>query len=172
MSNEPDGQQAPGGTTGGTTPPPSPQVNPTPPAEQQQPSADPAWLAPRLERAREAGRREGETAAREQSTSEVEQLRQQVTELTSQLGTLTSSLDNERLNVQRAQVAAAKKVPARYVTGDTEEEMNAAADQFLADAKGAAKPGFIPSQGTGKPDAQVSSYELGRERAEARYRKN
>lgn len=171
MSNQPDGQQAPGGTPGGTTPPPSPPANPTPPAEQQ-PPADPAWLAPRLERAREAGRREGEAAAKVQSTSEVEQLRQQVTELTTQLGALSSSLDSERLNAQRAQVAAAKNVPSRYVTGNTEEEMNAAADQFLADAKGAAKPGFIPSQGTGKPDAQVSSYELGRERAEARYRKN
>lgn len=67
-------------------------------------------------------------------------------------------------------VAADKKVPAKYLTGGTREELEASADEFLADILTIApdrKPGHIPFAGTGEPKGGVSSLDTGRARAQA-----
>lgn len=69
-----------------------------------------------------------------------------------------------------SRVAAEKKVPAKYLSGDTEEELIAAADEFLADIQSITpdrKPGHVPSTGTGDPKPEVSSLDTGRARAQA-----
>lgn len=69
--------------------------------------------------------------------------------------------------VQR--VAAEKKVPAKWLSGATQEELEASADEWLADAQGVApvsKPGVVPSAGTGDGSgASAMSLEDVRERA-------
>jgi len=90
--------------------------------------------------------------------------------------TLTGTLSQKEKDAEHdkavAKVAAEKKVPAKWISGDTPEAMAASADEWLTDAKVAAKPaGYVASQGTGDPGAQSSPYEAGRERAEARYHK-
>lgn len=67
-------------------------------------------------------------------------------------------------------VAEAKKVPAKYLTGNTVEELRASADEFLADIQAIApdnKVGVIPTTGTGNPNPDVSSLDTGRARAQA-----
>lgn len=67
-------------------------------------------------------------------------------------------------------IAAEKKVPAKYLSGDSEEALVASADEFLADIQGIApdpKPGHVPSAGTGDPKPSVSSLDTGRARAQA-----
>lgn len=94
-------------------------------------------------------------------------------ELEGRVQDLTGSLSAKDADLERAKVAAEKKVPARWVTGSTREEMEKAAEEWLADAKSSVgKPGVIPTQGTGDPNAQTNPYDAGRERAEARYKKN
>ena len=70
-------------------------------------------------------------------------------------------------------VAASKGVPARYLHGDSEDDLNASADQFLEDAKtlaGANKPsGIVPSSGTGDPKAPLSTVADAQARAAAKY---
>lgn len=68
-------------------------------------------------------------------------------------------------------VAASKGVPARYLNGETEDDLTASADQFLEDAKGLAvdRPsGVVPSAGTGAARPDVASLNTGRERALAK----
>lgn len=96
-------------------------------------------------------------------------------ELEAKVQDLSGSLSEKEKQEVRAKaiekVAAEKKVPARWITGETPEEMAASADEWLEDVKSLSKPGVIPTQGTGDPNAQTSPYEAGRERAEARYHK-
>ena len=92
-------------------------------------------------------------------------------ELEGKVQDLTGSLSAKDADLERAKVAAEKKVPARWVTGSTREEMEKAAEEWMADAKSVGKPGVIPTQGTGDPNAQTSPYEAGVERANARYNK-
>lgn len=64
-------------------------------------------------------------------------------------------------------VAAEKKVPAKWLSGDTQEELERSADEWLEDAKGLApaRPaGHVPSAGTGD-GSSASSLEEVRERA-------
>lgn len=66
-------------------------------------------------------------------------------------------------------VAAVKKVPAKWLVGETREELEAAADEWLQDAQGIAtqpKPGYVPSAGTGN-GAGASTLDEVRERAKA-----
>lgn len=86
-------------------------------------------------------------------------------------GTLSQKEKADERAKAIGKVAEEKKVPARWITGDTPEEWQAAADAWLADAKSVGKPGVIPTQGTGDPGAQASPYEAGVERANARYNK-
>ena len=66
------------------------------------------------------------------------------------------------------EVAAEKKVPAKWLTGETREELEAAADEWLQDAQGIApsRPGYVPSAGTGN-GAGASTLDEVRERAKA-----
>lgn len=67
-------------------------------------------------------------------------------------------------------IASEKKVPAKYLSGDTEEALIASADEFLADIQSITpegKPGHVPSTGTGDPKPEVSSLDTGRARAQA-----
>lgn len=71
-------------------------------------------------------------------------------------------------------IASEKKVPAKYLTGATEEELVASADEFLADIQAIVpdrKPGHVPSAGTGDPKPEVSSLDTGRARAQAHLNK-
>lgn len=73
------------------------------------------------------------------------------------------------------QIATAKKVPAKYLSGSTAEELEASADEFLADIQAIApdrKPGVVPSAGTGDPKPEVSSLDTGRARAQALIQNN
>lgn len=66
-------------------------------------------------------------------------------------------------------VAAVKKVPAKWLRGDSREELEASADEWLADAKGVvpvSTPGYVPSAGTGDGSGASSLDEV-RERAKA-----
>lgn len=68
-----------------------------------------------------------------------------------------------------AEVSASKGVKLRYLSGETREELEAAADAWLEDAKSVnSRIGVVPTQGTGDPAPRVSSYESGVERARAR----
>lgn len=64
-----------------------------------------------------------------------------------------------------AEVASAKGVKLRYLVGDTREELEASADEFLADARSASKVGVVPTQGTGETAPRPSSFEAGAARA-------
>lgn len=66
-----------------------------------------------------------------------------------------------------AEVASAKGVKLRYLTGETREELEAAADAWLEDARAAAKVGVVPTQGTGDSAPRTSSFASGAERARA-----
>lgn len=104
---------------------------------------------------------EANKSEEEKRASELEQLRDRAAELENEL-----SKKDRAILVER--VAASKGVPARYLHGDSEDDLLASADQFLEDAKtlAAAKPaGIIPSSGTGSPTASASSLEDVRERA-------
>lgn len=65
----------------------------------------------------------------------------------------------------RARVAAEKNVPpkrAKYITGETQEEIEAAADDLAATVAGSAPlPGYVPSAGTGgsTPDREGDAAE-------------
>ena len=69
--------------------------------------------------------------------------------------------------VQR--VAAEMKVPAKWLSGSSEEELVASAEEWLADAQGVASgpaPGVVPSAGTGNGSGSAAmSLEEVRERA-------
>lgn len=97
---------------------------------------------------------------------------QRISALEAENQTLTGSLSQKDADIERTRIAAAKKVPERWVIGSTKEEMETSADEWLTDAKTVAKPGFIPTQGTGDPNAQTTPYEAGAERARAKYAKN
>ena len=74
-----------------------------------------------------------------------------------------------------SQIAAAKKVPAKYLQGATAEELEASADEFLADIQAISperKPGVVPSAGTGDPKPEVASLDTGRARAQALIQNN
>ncbi len=102
--------------------------------------------------------------------STLSQATARITELESEITTLRGSLNGKDLELERGRVAGEKKVPERWITGDTREEMEKSADDWLADAKQAGKPGVNPHQGTGDPDAGLSPFEAGRERGLARYK--
>lgn len=98
---------------------------------------------------------------------------QKIADLESQVQQLNSSLSEKELDIEREKVAHEKRVPARYLTGSSREEMEAAADAFLEDAKQVGKKvGYVPTQGTGDPKASLSPFEAGHARGQARYQKN
>ena len=64
-----------------------------------------------------------------------------------------------------AEVASAKGVKLRYLAGSTREELEASADEWLADARSVTKVGVVPTQGTGESAPRVSSFDAGAQRA-------
>ena len=64
-----------------------------------------------------------------------------------------------------AEVASAKGVKLRYLVGDTREELEASADEFLADARSASKVGVVPTQGTGDVAPRVDDVQQAKDRA-------
>ncbi len=139
--------------------------------EQLQEQIDKA-IGPRLQREREKFQDyDSLKAFKSEAESTLNAANERISALEAENQTLTGTLSQKDADIERARIAAAKKVPERWILGSTVEEMEKAADEWLADAKSVAKPGVIPSQGTGDPKAQTSPYEVGRERAEARYGK-
>ena len=64
-----------------------------------------------------------------------------------------------------AEVASVKGVKLRYLVGDTREELEASADEFLADARSASKVGVVPTQGTGDVAPRVDDVQQAKDRA-------
>ena len=139
--------------------------------EQLQEQID-AAIGPRLQRERDkfADYDELKTFKANAATT-LDQATARITELETEVSTLKGSLTGKDLELERTRVANEKKVPERWITGETREEMEKSADDWLADAKAAGKPGVNPHQGTGDPDAGISHYEVGLERGRARYQK-
>lgn len=91
------------------------------------------------------------------------------------VGELEAAVSAAEKRAERAEVAAdvasAKGVRLRYLVGDTREELEASADEFLADARSASKVGVVPTQGTGESAPRASSYEAGAQRAREKHSK-
>lgn len=85
------------------------------------------------------------------------------------VGELEAAVSAAEKRAERAEVAAevasVKGVKLRYLVGDTREELEASADEFLADARSASKVGVVPTQGTGESAPRPSSFEAGAARA-------
>jgi len=108
----------------------------------------------------------------EQQKTEAEKLAEKVAKAEARAAELEKSLAEKDRAVLVERVAAAKGVPARYLTGDTEDDLNKSADQFLEDIKpiAEARPaGIVPSAGTGDRKPSVSSVDDARARAAAMY---
>lgn len=104
----------------------------------------------------------------ESQRTEAEKLAEKVAKAEARAAELEAQVKAKDREVLASRVAAEKKVPAKYLTGDTEEELMASADAFLEDIKGIAtsRPeGVVPSAGTGSPKPQAASLDTGRERA-------
>lgn len=103
-----------------------------------------------------------------QISQERDSLTQQVTERDQKVANLESTVGERDRTLLVTEVAHAKKVPAKYLTGDSKEALEASADEFLADvqslggsqnsgsesqhAEGAGsgqQQGHVPSAGTG-----------------------
>lgn len=106
-------------------------------------------------------------------------LEERLASLEEKLTDTEAQLEKKDRDLVAARVSSVKNVPARYISGDTEEEMIASADQFLADLQDALaaeeakkRTGHVPSQGTGESRPEPSSLESGAERARAKYNQN
>lgn len=131
--------------------------------DEQEPEHEPKWLKSRLDRAREQGARDKEQEMR----SEIDELKTQV-----------AGLVSETLSEKRKRVATEVGVPEKYVTGENEEDMRTSAQEFLEDSKKLLEAsqkqrrGYVPTQGTSDPEQEgLSPYDVGRERAQARFDK-
>lgn len=96
---------------------------------------------------------------------------EQVKALASKVSDLESALASAKGEAERAQLAAevsaAKGVKLRYLVGSTREELEASADEWLADAQALSRVGIVPTQGTGESAPRASSFHAGAERARA-----
>lgn len=104
-------------------------------------------------------------------------LEQQLTDMQKQLDDLRNTNAEKDREILLERVSNAKGVPAKYLRGDTEEDLAASADEYLADVEkrleeATSKKGYVGSQGTGDPNPSPSSFESGAERARARHAKN
>ena len=96
---------------------------------------------------------------------------EQAKSLSSKVSELEKALESARGEASRAllaaEVSAAKGVKLRYLTGSTREELEASADEWLADAQSLSRVGIVPTQGTGESAPRASSFHAGAERARA-----
>ncbi|WGW12744.1 DUF4355 domain-containing protein [Saxibacter everestensis] len=105
----------------------------------------------------------------EESKKTDEQRRDEEREtLRKQLADLEEKLSLKDREVLKTRIASSKGVPVSALTGTTEDELLASADELL-DWRGKQDrlPGYVPTAGTGNPNPQVSSLDSGRERARA-----
>ena len=145
--------------------------NPITTTEQLQEQIDKA-IGPRLQREREKFTDYDDLKAfKADAEKTLNTANQRISALEAENQTLTGSLSQKDADIERTRIAAVKKVPEKWISGSTKEEMEKSADDWLADAKAVAKPGVIPTSGTGDPDAKTSPYEAGAERARAKYHK-
>ena len=111
---------------------------------------------------------EAQKTAEQKREEELEKLRVRASELESEL----SKKDRDIL---AQKVAADKGVAVRWITGDTKEDMESSADEFLDAAKTVAgsskRVGYVGSQGTGDPTPSATSLDDVRERAKRFARK-
>lgn len=121
-------------------------------------------------------------AEKTQITQERDSLTQQVSERDQKITDLESTVGERDRTILVTEVAHAKKVPAKYLTGDSKEALEAAADEFLADvaklntpstegkASGASNQPdeVVQSSGTGDETPAKPSY---KERLEEAYTK-
>lgn len=110
--------------------------------------------------------------------ADYDELKKQIETLTAQAGRVSELEQGMTAAEQRAQraeiaaeVASATGVKLRYLTGETREEMEKAAEEYLADVRALSRVGVIPTQGTGDPAPRASSYSTGAERARAQLTK-
>ena len=105
-------------------------------------------------------------------SAELESVRAELAEASKgagRVGELEAAVSAAEKRAERAEVAAdvasAKGVKLRYLTGDTREELEASADEFLADARSASKVGVVPTQGTGDIAPRVDDVQQAKDRA-------
>lgn len=151
-------------STAGSTP----QAKPAPPQDLHKDSSD--ELAEWKRHARKHEDRAKDLASQVQDLTkqldEAKGLAARVAELEGQLAATENAADRVKA---AAEVAQQKGVKLRYITGETREEMEASADEWLADAKSVGRTGVVPTQGTGDSAPRVSSFESGAERARAQH---
>lgn len=106
--------------------------------------------------------------------SELENVKSQLAEAskaTGRVSELESAVSSAEKRVERAEiaadVAATKGVKLRYLVGETREELEASADEWLTDAQSISRVGVVPTQGTGDPAPRVNDVQLAKERAAA-----
>ena len=91
------------------------------------------------------------------------------------VGELEAAVSAAEKRAERAEIAAdvasRKGVKLKYLTGDTREELEASADEFLTDVRAVSKVGVVPTQGTGESAPRASSYEAGAQRAREKHSK-
>lgn len=69
-----------------------------------------------------------------------EQSKSEIQKLADRMAATENELKAERLNNLKTTVASAKGVPAKWLIGDTVDELEASADEWLADVATRAKP--------------------------------
>jgi len=155
----------------------SDEQNPTPDVEQQESKQAPDWRKHAKtweERAKTANAELEELRKRAAKLDEIEEAQktaeqkqaEELEKLRADLAEARNSVAAKDRAILVERVAASKGVPARYLAGDSEEDLVASADQFLEDAKTLAKPvGYVPSQGEGEPTPPATSLDDVRERA-------
>lgn len=124
-------------------------------------------------------------AEKTQITQERDSLTQQVSERDQKIAGLESTVGERDRTILVTEVAHAKKVPAKYLTGDSKEALEAAADEFLADVQNlgggqggsSEKPpeggqgegqnnnGHVPSAGTGGEKPPRPTYDEVKQKA-------
>lgn len=81
----------------------------------------------------------GRLSKQAQKYADYDELKSFASEAQTKISELTKELETERFNAIRTQVASAKGVPAHRINGSTPEELEASADEYLAEIASIAK---------------------------------
>lgn len=137
-----------------TPPVPAPTPTPTPPAQPPTPPGAPAQLPDDHPLVKAFNAQKTEFAEAKRRLTEIDDANKSDTQKQAdKITTLESELATSKAAILRAEVAAAKGVPANLISGTTKDELEAAADQLLA-FKGGAPTQQLP--GNQKPTGPVS----------------
>lgn len=105
--------------------------------------------------------------------SELKKQLETASDAAGRVGDLEANVSAAEKRAERAEIAAevaiAKGVKLRYLTGETREELEASADEVLEDFKSMSKVGVVPTQGTGEIAPRATDVQLAKERA-AKYK--